>query len=55
MCSNPTPRASNMGSIKEIHKDFSEFVSEEVFYKKEEMTPKFTDNKTGKKIGKSTD
>lgn len=44
-----------MGSIKEINKDLCEFVSEEVFYKKEEMAPKFTDNKAGKKIGKSTD
>jgi len=38
MGSNPTPRASNVGSIKEINKDFSKVIPGEIFYNKEEMT-----------------
>ena len=56
MGSNPTPRASNVGSIKEINKDFIKVMSEEVFYNKEEMTLKnLQKTKQYKKISKSAD
>ncbi|MDX1372692.1 MAG: hypothetical protein R3321_09495, partial [Nitrososphaeraceae archaeon] len=56
MGSNPTPRASNVGSIKEINKDFSEVIPEEIFYKKEEMTLQNLQKiQQEKGIGKSID
>ena len=56
MDSNPTPRASNVGSIKEINKDFIKVISEAVFYNKEEMTlQNLQKTKQYKKISKSAD